>query len=106
MADNQDLLKGIIQLVIIIVVTIFFFSYFSKKNLNLKKLLPLVMLLVWISISFMLGFEYIFFRDSYMLFSFNGFASLMKESLPMTLIFGGLTFFIKYRSNMKTKMRS
>jgi len=97
MADNQDLLKGVIQLIIIIVVTILFFSYFSKKNLKLKKLLPLVMLLVWISISIILGFEYLFFRDSYMLFSFDGFTSLMKESLPMSLIFGGLTFFIKYR---------
>ncbi len=106
MADNHDLLKGIIQLVIIIVVTIFFFSYFSKKNLKLKKLLPLVMLLVWISISIMLGFEYLLFRDSYLLFSFNGFTSLMKEALPMTLIFGGLTFFIKYRSTRKTNMRT
>ena len=101
MADNQDLLKGVIQLIIIIVVTILFFSYFSKKNLKLKKLLPLVMLLVWISISIILGFEYLFFRDSYMLFSFDGFISLMKEALPMSLIFGGLTFFIKYRSNRK-----
>jgi len=101
MADNQYLVKGIIQLIIIIVVTIFFFSFFSKKNLKLKKLLPLVLLLVWISISIILGFEYLFFRDSYMLFSFDGFTSLMKESLPMSLIFGGLTFFIKYRSNRK-----
>ena len=101
MADNQYLLKGIIQLIIIIVVTIFFFSYFSKKNLKLKKLLPLVMLLVWISISIILGFEYLFFRDSYMLFSFDGFLSLMKEALPMSLIFGSLTFFIKYRSLKK-----
>jgi len=101
MADNQDLLKGVIQLIIIIVVTIFFFSYFSKKNLKLIKLFTLVMLLVWISISIILGFEYLFFRDSYMLFSFNGFTSLMKESLPMSLIFGGLTFFIKYRSLRK-----
>ena len=97
MADNQDLLKGAIQLIIIIVVTIFFFSYFSKKNLKLIKLFTLVMLLVWISISIILGFEYLFFRDSYMLFSFDGFTSLMKESLPMNLIFGGLTFFIKYK---------
>lgn len=101
MADNQDLLKGIIQLVIIIVVTLFFFSYFYKKNLKLKNLLPLVMLLVWISMSIIMGFEYLFFRNSYILFSFDGFISLMKESLPMTLIFGGLTFFINYRRLIK-----
>lgn len=101
MADNQDLLKGVIQLVIIFIVTISFFSYFSKKKIKFKKLFPLVMLLVWISISIILGFEYLFFRDSYMLFSFDGFTSLMKESLPMTLIFGGLTFFLKYRRHRK-----
>ena len=38
MADNQDILKGIIQLIAIIIVTIIFFSYFSKKTQNLKKL--------------------------------------------------------------------
>jgi len=59
------------------------------------------MLLVWISISIILGCEYLFFRDSYMLFSIDGFTSLMKESLPMTIIFGGLTFFIKYRGLKK-----
>jgi len=101
MADNQDILKGVIQLVIIVVVTLIFFAIFSKKNLNLKKLIPLVLILVWISISIILGFEYLIFRDSNILFSFDGFISLMKESLPMSLLFGGLTFFIKYRRSLK-----
>jgi hypothetical protein len=101
MADNHNILKGIIQLIAIITLTIFFFSYFSKKTMKLKKLFPLVMLFVWISISFMLGFEYLFFRDSSMLFSFEGIISVLKESLPMSLIFGSLIFLIKYRSFRK-----
>lgn len=101
MADNQDILKGVVQLIIIISITVLFFSYFSKKTSELKKLFPLVILSVWISISIVLGVEYFFFRDSSTLFSINGFIGLMKESLPMSLIFGGLIFFLKYRSLRK-----
>ena len=101
MEDNHNILKGIFQLIVILSLTIFFFSYFSKKTLKLKKLFPLVMLFVWIGTSIMLGFEYLFFRDSTTLFSFNGIISLLKESLPMSLIFGSLIFLIKYRSFRK-----
>lgn len=103
MADNQDILKGVIQLIIIVALAVFYFSYFSKKTDQLKKLFPLVLLLVWISVSFVLGLEYLFFRDSNVFTSFEAILSLMKESLPMSLIFGGLTFFVKYRSLRKSK---
>ncbi|MFY0630822.1 MAG: hypothetical protein JXR05_10610 [Flavobacteriaceae bacterium] len=103
MTDNQDIVKGIIQLIIIVVMTILYFSYFSKKTQDLKKLLPLVVISVWLSVSIILGLEYLFLRDSNAFSSFGGIMSLMKESLPMFLIFGGLAFFIKYRSFKKKK---
>ena len=97
MEDNHNIIKGVFQLIVILSLTLFFFSYFSKKAIKLKKLFPLVLFLVWIGTSIMLGLEYLFFRDSSTLFSFNGVISLLKESLPMSLIFGSLIFFIKYK---------
>lgn len=101
MEENQDILKGIIQLVIIIVVTVLFFSLYSKKLTNLSKLLPLVLISVWISVSIFLGIEYLIFRDANMFIPITEFISLLKEALPMSMIFGGLVFIIKYRKFRK-----
>jgi len=96
MEDNQNIIKGVFQLIIKISLTIFFFSYLSKNTDKINKLFPLVLLFVWIGASIMLGFEYLFFRDSSTLFSVKGIISLLKESLPMSIIFGSLIFLIKY----------
>lgn len=96
MEENQDILKGILQAVFIVLITIFCFSRVSKKHQEFWKLFPIVLVSVWLSVSLFLGVEYYVFRDTNILQS-GGIFSLVKEALPMSLIFGGLTFVIRYK---------
>jgi len=104
MIGDYNILKGIIQLIVIIAMTLLFFALFSKKTQKLKKLFPLVLLFVWIGVAIMVGIEYEFFRESSVEFSLKGIYSLFKESLPMSLIFGSLVFLIKFRSLRKNQI--
>jgi hypothetical protein len=101
MEDNHDIVKGLVQLVIIALMTIFFFSLYSKKYIKLYKLLPLVLVSVWLVISVFLGIEYLVFRETNMFLSISNLVSLLKEALPMSIIFGGLMFAFKYRQLIK-----
>jgi len=94
--DNSELLSYA-YVPVIIMITIVFFIYYSVRYKNFRKLFPLVLISVWVIIAVFKGFEYLYFHDSYILFSSDGYMGLLAETLPMTVIIGGITFFIKYR---------
>jgi hypothetical protein len=95
--NNQELLRGYAEWAIIIVLTIGLFAYFSKKYSNFWKLFSFVLIPVWLIIAIVKGIEYIIYDNtSYLLLSIKGFFVLLSETLPMLLLFGGITFGIKY----------
>lgn len=87
--------------VVVILLTLAFFSYFSRKNKTIWKLLPLVLLPVWFIIALITGIENMYFANSSELFSIGGFCYLLAEALPVLLLFGGITFGLKYNKFRK-----
>ena len=94
--DDLPLFIGYIEWVIVIGLTLGFFSYYSKKFKKFGSLFPMVLISVWVIIAIIKGAEYMYFDNSSKLFSLNGFAFLLGETLPMLIFIGGITFGIKY----------
>ena len=88
---------GYVEWVIVILTTIMFFGFYSKKYKSFSKLLFFVLFSTWIVISIVKGFGEWYSKESNDLFSIEGFTFLMARTLPILLIFGGLTFYFKYR---------
>lgn len=87
--------------VIIVGLTLGFFSYFSKLHKSLLKLILTVLIPTWIITALIKGLEYYYFNNSYELFSIREFTMLLAESLPIIIVFGGITFTIKYLKSRK-----
>ncbi len=99
--SNDELTRGYAQWAIIIGLTIILFPIFSKKYNSLGKLSAFVLIPVWIIAAIIKGVEYLHYKNIYKLLSFDGFLNLLAETLPMVLLFGGITFYLKYRKIKK-----
>lgn len=87
---------------VIIGLTILLFAFFSLKFQKIGSLLTFVLIPTWIIAAIMKGSENLYFDNANELSSFYGLSMLLAESLPMVLIFGGITFWIKYKRFKKT----
>lgn len=94
--DDLQLSMEYFKWIIIVGLTLQLFSFFSKKHSSIGQLLILVLGPVWLVIAVIEGLLRIYFESSYILFSFEGFAGLLAHTLPSFVIFGVLTFWIKY----------
>jgi uncharacterized membrane protein YczE len=101
--EDLRLTIGYLIWALVIGLTLGFFSFFSKKNNKLGSLIFLVLLPVWIIAAIALGIEHMYIDDSMELFSIRGFVMLLAESLPLLILFGGITFTIKYLKFKKNK---
>ena len=88
---------------IIIGLTLGFFQYFSVKFQKFSFLFPLVIIPVWLIIAFILGIEYLYRENINYLNSIGGYIGLLAETLAITIVFGGLTFAVKYKKLWKAK---
>ncbi len=86
---------------IIICIVILVFNYFVKK-LNLYQLLLITLLPTWIIISVVQEFEKSYLDNTYSFLSMRGIAELLAYTLPMIILVGGITFYIKYRKYKKS----
>lgn len=101
--EQTELALGYAEWIITVALTIGIFNYFSKKFKKLASLVGTVLPLTWIILSFTRGLKYIYLHDNYELFSLRGFSMLMAEMLPILLLFGGITFAVKYLKFRKKK---
>lgn len=100
--DDLRLLIAFGMYLLIVLLTIGLFSFFSKKYKKLGHLLFLVLIPVWLLIATIKGVELLYFDNSSDLFFLGGFGLLLAETLPILLIFGVITFVVKYMKLKKT----
>jgi hypothetical protein len=81
---------------IVIGLTILFFAYFSRIHQKFGRLLTFVLIPTWLILTIVKGVENLYFDKVNGFTSFYGFSMLMAESLPLVLIFGGITFGVKF----------
>jgi len=89
------------NVVIIIGIVILVFNYFVKK-LSLFQLVLITLLPTWIIIAVVQGFEKYYPYKTYSFLSIEGIAGLLAYTLPMIILVGGITFFIKYMKFKKS----
>lgn len=104
--DDTRLMIGYAIWVIIVVLVIIFFAHFSKRTHKLGSLLFFALVPTWIITTIIKGVEYKYFENSNELFSIRGFTMLLAETLPLLILFGGITFTIKYLKLRKTNSRN
>jgi hypothetical protein len=103
--DGHRMLFDYLVWCALIVLVLILFSAISNKFRKLWELLLLVLVPTWFAISVVKGMQYLYFDNSTELFSFLGFIELLAETLPMTIIFGGITFWFSFR-RIKSQNRS
>lgn len=92
--------ESLVQTVIIIIVTIGFFNFFKKKLPKTILLYCAVFICTWAVTTFI---HLIITSDEYSGLTGRVFTNSLAFSLPFVLIFGGITFFIKYAKFKKVK---
>lgn len=94
--EDQRLLLGYCEWIVIVALVLGLFNYFSKKNTNLISLLAVSFFPTWLISAIIKGFIELYFDKSYDFLSFTGFIGTMFEALPQLIFIGGITFVIKY----------
>ncbi len=89
--------------VIIVGLTLGFFSYFSKRYQSLGRLIVFVLIPTWIITALVKGLEYLYIDNSYNFLTLWEFSMLLAETLPVLIIFGGITFTVKYLKQKRQK---
>ena len=88
---------------IIIILTNYFFSFYSKKIKETGKKFIAVIFPIWIIITLVKMLSDYIYKPNYKIYlDFKIFAGLLAYSLPLVLIFGGITFYIKQKKFKKT----
>lgn len=101
--ENQDQALGYLNWGVVIVTTLVLFTLFSKKKKAIGSLLALTLIPAWIFAAVVQGLIYLNIDNSKILFVPSGVAILLAETLPITLLFGGLTFYFQYRKLKKSQ---
>lgn len=81
---------------VMIALTHFLFTYFSEKYNSLFKLLLLTLFPVWIISSIIQGIQDVYLNKEYFLEGAREISGLFLFTLPSLIVFGGITFTIKY----------
>jgi hypothetical protein len=102
--EDVRLIVGYAIWVVIVLLTLGFFSYFSKKRRNLGSLAFLVLFPTWVITAILHGIELKYFENSNDLFSLRGFTMLLVDTFIMLIVFGGITFTLKYLKYKKAKI--
>ncbi len=102
METNRSLFVYVLW-ILVIGLTHFLFLFFSKKTSKLAILIPAVLIPVWIISAIALGIEHLYFDGNSNLFNVREFIFLLAETFGLVLIFGGITFTIKYLKFKKKK---
>ena len=100
--ENLELSLSYLNWGIVIMTTFGLFALFSKKIKSIGALLVLTLIPAWIFAAVFQGLIYLYLNNFQILFSISGFANLLAYTLPITLLFGGLTFFFQYRKFKKS----
>jgi hypothetical protein len=100
--ENQELALGYLNWGVIIITTFGLFALFSKKKKSIGALLALTLIPAWIFAAVVQGLIYLNINNSQILLVPSGFANLLAETLPITIVFGGLTFYFQYRKLKKS----
>ena len=88
---------------VIVVLTNYFFSFYSKKIKETGKKFIAVIFPIWIIITFLKMLTDYIYKPNYEIYlDIKIFAGLLAFSLPLVLIFGGITFYIKQNKFKKT----
>ena len=88
---------------VVVILTNYFFSFYSKKIKETGKKFVAVFFTIWIIITFVkMLTDYIYKPNFKIYLDLKIFAGLLASSLPLVLIFGGITFYIKQNKFKKT----
>lgn len=104
MESNQELMLEYTKWGFIVIATILLFKLFSRKFGSSMKLFLATFLPVWLTAGIFLGLQYSQ-KGIGMIYSLDGFILLLIESLPVTLLFSGLTF-AKLNRDRKKKINA
>lgn len=102
--DNIDDIRFLWQsaiYVMIVLCTIVIFNIVSKKEKKLSRLILKIIIPVWIIAAILLGIEKVVIDKSNEILYLPNFPFLLAEILAPLILFGGITFYAKYKKLKK-----
>lgn len=99
--QNQTLMYEYLNWATVIFTVIGLFNYYCRIHKSLIRLILLTLIPAWLIAAVIRGFIHLATDGLTLLLSLRGFTILLAETLLVVIIFGGITFFFKYRKFKK-----